>query len=93
MTNIHGYLWCLVKEKPQRSLVLQNHVGHTISFNKRNQLPMKKEKNKNKKSVQSNWLEKKDKERVRFIIIIIIIFKKEKFIHFKYMISKARDYL
>ena len=50
---------------------------------------MKKEKKKNKKSVQSNWLEKKAKERVRFIIII----RKEKSIHFKYMISKAHDYL
>ena len=89
MTNIHDYLWCLVKEKPKRVLVLQNRVGHTTSFNKRNQLAMKKEKNKNKKSVQSNWLEKKEKERVRFIII----FEKEKFIHFKYMISKTHDYL
>ena len=89
MTNIHGYLWCLAKEKPKRFLVLQNRVGHTTSFNKRNQLTMKKENKKNKKSVQSNWLEKKAKERVRFIIII----RKEKFIHFKYMISKAHDYL
>ena len=82
------------KGKTKKVFGLTKPYGTYHFFNKRNQLAMKKEKNKNKKSVQSNWLEKEDKERVRFIIIIFIfIFKKEKFIHFKYMISKAHDYL
>ena len=77
------------KGKTKKVFGLTKPYGTYHFFNKRNQLAMKKEKNKNKKSVQSNWLEKEDKERVRFIII----FEKEKFIHFKYMISKAHDYL
>ena len=76
------------KGKTKKVFGLTKLCGTYTSFNKRNQHAMKKEKKKNKKSVQSNWFEKKAKERVRFIIII----RKEKFIHFKYMISKAHDY-
>ena len=36
------YLWCLVNEKPERSLILQNHMGHTTLSNERKQLAMEK---------------------------------------------------
>ena len=40
------YLWCLVKKKPKRSLVLQYRMGHPTSSKERNQLAMEKEKGK-----------------------------------------------
>ena len=47
------------KGKTKKVFGLTKLCGTYTSFNKRNQLAMKKEKNKNKKSVQSNWLGKK----------------------------------
>ena len=46
LSKVYDYLYCLVNEKPKKSLILQNRVGHTTSFNERKQLPMKKEKEK-----------------------------------------------
>lgn len=43
--STHDYLWCLVKEKWESSLFLQNYVGHTTSSNERKQFVMEKEKN------------------------------------------------
>ena len=46
LSKTHGYLWCLVREKPKRSLALQNHVGHTTLSNEIKQFAMGKEKRK-----------------------------------------------
>ena len=46
LSKAHGYLWCLVREKPKRSLALQNRVGHTTLSNEIKQFAMGKEKRK-----------------------------------------------
>ena len=46
LSKTHGYLWCLVREKPKRSLALQNRVGHTTLSNEIKQFAMGKEKRK-----------------------------------------------
>ena len=58
------------KGKTKKVFGLTKLCGTYTSFNKRNQHAMKKEKNKNKKSVQSNWLEKKTRKEWGLLLLL-----------------------
>ena len=76
------------KEKPKRSLVLQNCVDTPLHIMKlRNQLALKKEKRK----CLIKLIRKKTR-RVETLIFFNFFKITKKIIHFKYMLSKTHGY-